>query len=141
MPIITETYLKGQKLPTDITNTFANNAAANTQFTNTVLRSTLPSVNAVGEYGIIVYNPSAITDLTIKLFNINLNVGGATRDSLITTITVPKSQVITGTTVNTRTTFVHGLFCGGDIKIVVSNDTVLGAADTFAYALRIEEVN
>lgn len=141
MPQLIETYIKGNKVGSDISNTFANNAVANTQFTNTVLQSILPSKQTVGEYAITVYNPSTVSDLTVKIFNIELSLGGATRDSLVTTLQAPKNQTITGTIIHTRTFFVHGLFCGSDVKIVVSNDTVLGAADTFASVIRIEEVS
>lgn len=128
--------LKQTQLSTDQTAVYANSDPANTQKTINFTAPTSPSQ----EYELIVYNPSTVTDLTIKVFNTELVLGAGSRDALITTVSIPKSQTFTGTTINTYARFIHGMFNGGDLKLVVSNDTVLGAADAFTAYARLRAV-
>lgn len=115
---------------------FANNDAANTQVVLTITQPTSP----VDEYDISVYNPSTVTDLTCKVFTVEATLGGATRDAYLTAFSVSRSQVVTGTTINTYIRQIHGIFNGGNLKLVVSNDTVLGAAEGFTATARIREL-
>ena len=78
--------------------------------------------------------------MTVKIFATALNLAGGTKYGYITTLNVPKSQSVTGTTINTHSFFIHGAFNSTDIRIVVSNDTALGGADAFTATLRIREV-
>lgn len=115
---------------------FANSAAANTQNSLSVTAPESPS----DQYELIVYNPSTITDLTVKVFNVELALALGTRDALITTLTIPKAATVTGTTINTHVNFITGAFNGGDLKLVVSNATVLGVADGFTASFRLRAV-
>lgn len=115
--------------------TWANSDVVNTQKT-----SVIPSpVDKKQEYELLIYNPSTITDLSCKIFISALDLQGATRQALLATITIPKSQVVTGTTINTHSRLLHGLFYGGDILLVFSNDTMLGVADGFTASYRLIE--
>ena len=136
--IAVRTKLSGVQVSTDQTITFANSAAANNQQTVVIAAPTV----GIGEYMLTVYNPSTVTDLTVKVFAVATGLGGADRDSLLTPdpIVIPKSQVITGTTVNCYSTLVHGIFCATALKLVVSNNTVLGAAEGFSATVRLREV-
>lgn len=133
---LTGSIVKQTQVGADSTAVYANSDAANTQKTISFTAPTSPSQ----EYELIVYNPSTITDLTVKVFNVELLLASGTRDALITTVSIPKSQAITGTTINTYAKFLHGLFNGGDVKMVVSNDTVLGVADGFTATARLRAV-
>jgi len=135
---VVKSKLSGTAVGSDQAITFANSAAANNQQTFTIAAP----ATGIGEYMLTVYNPSTVTDLTVKVFAIAAGLGGADRDSLLTPdpIVIPKSQAITGTTVNCYSTLIHGIFCGTAMKVVVSNNTVLGAAEGFTAAVRLREV-
>jgi hypothetical protein len=128
--------LSGAQVGTDQTVTWANSDAANTQKTVTFTKPAIP----VSEYELIIYNPSTITDITVKIFNVETALGGSDRDALLTSVTIPKSQTLTGTTINTHIKLISGMFNGGDCKLVLSNDTVLGASDGFSAYVRLREV-
>lgn len=115
---------------------YANLAVANTQET---IQIDAP-VNPIQAYKLAVHNPSAITGLTLKLFTVEKSLGGADRDCLLETLDVPKAQTIKGTVIDAYEFLVGGIFCGGDLKIVASNDTALGAGDAFAASIRLREV-
>lgn len=116
---------------------FANEALADNQQTATI---TAPA-NPGKKHEIIVNNPSTVTDLTVKLFNIEADlVGDTDKDAYITSFVVPKSGSVTGTLIDTHAAFIEGLFNGGDLKLVVSNNTVLGETDGFTATVRIREV-
>jgi len=89
---------------------------------------------------VTVYNPSSVTDITVKVFETATSLAENTRYVLITQFTIPKSQTITGTTIDTTSKLVHGIFNGTDVRFVLSNDTVLGASDGFSATLRLREV-
>ena len=128
--------LSGAKVGDDLTFIFANSAAINTQVSATISTP----IDPVQAYKISVYNPSAVSALTVKLFTVEKGLGGADCSCLLETLTVPKAQVITGTQVDSYEFLMGGIFCGGDLKIVASNDTALGASEGFAATVRIREV-
>lgn len=86
------------------------------------------------------YNPSTVTDLTIKICTVESDLGGDVRYCLIDTVTIPKSQSITGTTINAYLKLIEGMFVGAGIRLVVSNNTALGAAEGFTAYVRLREV-
>lgn len=133
---VTGRLLRKTQVGTDQTLTWANSDAANTQKTYTF---TQPA-NPVEEYELSVYNPSTVTDLTVKVFTVEAALGGGSRDVLVTTVSVPKSQTITGTTISAYSKALRGIFNGGDCKLVFSNDTVLGVSDGFSATLRLREL-
>ena len=116
------------------TAVFANSATANTQKT-----IDLTMKRPIEIYAIIINNPSTVTDLTVKVFNKEV-FGEDTKYAYITSFTVPKSQSLTGTTIDTYLVLVEGMFIGGDVRLVVSNNTALGASEGFTSTFRIREV-
>jgi len=128
--------LRQNKVGDDIALAFANDAAANTQKTTTIAKP----ARQLEEYELIVHNPSTETDLTVKVFAVETALGGATRDALIATLTVPKKQTTTGTSIEAHMRLLHGIFNGADCKLVVSNDTLVGAAGAFTATARLREV-
>jgi hypothetical protein len=120
----------------DINFAFLDSASADTQDMVTVAQPT----KSVLEYEFLVYHPSIVTDLTVKLFQTELLLGGATRDVLVATLAIPKAATITGTVVNAYARFAQKIFNGGDLKIVVSNDAALSVANAFTSTIRIREV-
>lgn len=133
---LTGRLLRKTQVGTDQQVTWANNDAANTQKTVIFTKPDYP----VEEYKLIVYNPSTVTDLTVKVFSVSPNLGGADRDSLLTTFSVPKSQTVSGTTINSHIRLLHGIFNNANMKLVLSNDTALDASDGFSAYLRLREV-
>ena len=129
--------LSGEQIGNDLNFVFANSAAANTQLVATVQAPAegMTTNDPLQAYKIAVHNPSTVTDLTVKLLTVEADLA----DCLLDTLIVPKAQVITGTTINAHEFLTGGMFCGGNLKIVVSNDTVLGGADGFTAKIRIRE--
>jgi len=123
----------GTQVGSDQNIVFANSDPANTQVPITFTKPT----NPIQEYDLIVYNPSTVTDLTVKLYTIETSLGGGDRDAYITSVSVPKSQSITGTTINCYKKSLAKIFNNGNFKIVVSNDTVLGGSDGFTSVARL----
>lgn len=115
----------------DKTVTFAGSAAANTQKTVDI---TIPMPREV--QGIVINNPSA-SDLTVKVFNKEV-IGQNTKYAYITSFVVPKSQTITGTTIDTYFVMVEGM--GTSVRLVVSNNSALGADGGFIATFRLREV-
>ena len=134
--VLSGSNLRQTQIGTDQTATWANSAAANTQVSVTITKPTVP----LSEYELVVYNPSTVTDITVKIFSVETSLGGGTRDAQITSVSIPKSQAVTGTTINTQAKFLHGIFNGADVKLAMSNDTVLGVADGFSAYVRLREV-
>ena len=120
----------------DVPFVFAHSAPVNNQQAATITAPASP----VSEYELAIYNPSTVTDITVKLYNVEAALAGGTRDAYITSFVVPKSQLVSGTTINTYAVFVEGLFNGGNVKAVVSNNTVLGGADGFTATMRLRAV-
>ena len=128
--------LSGAKVGDDLAFIFANSVAINTQVSATISTP----IDPVQAYKISVYNPSAVSALTVKLFTVEKGLGGADCSCLLETLTVPKAQVITGSLVDSYEFLMGGIFCGGDLKIVVSNDAALGSSEAFSASIRIREV-
>ncbi len=129
--------LRETQVGADLPATFANNAPANTQC---VLADIAKPTKPVAEYELVAYNPSTETDLTVKILCKELSMGGDTRYALLTSVSIPKSQALTGTTVAAHVRLVHGIFNGSATQIIVSNDTVVGGAGAFVATLRLREV-
>lgn len=129
----------GRQIGLDNAISFANNALINTQVNvDIALNTVFPSPRE--RCTIEVYNPSTVTDLTIKILAVETSFGGDTRYCLIDTITIPKSQASTGTTINAYLKLIEGMYVGTGLRLVVSNNTALGAAEGFTAYVRIREV-
>jgi hypothetical protein len=122
---------------TDPTAVFANSAGANTQATPITI--TKPT-NVSQMHQISVYNPSTVTDLTVKVFTVATSLGGGDRDVLVDTITIPKAQSVTGTTINSYAETIYNWMNLGNGKIQISNNTALGAAEGFTATVRVREI-
>ena len=125
----------GAKLGEDLSFAFANSAAADTQVVQTI---SAPE-NQLQAYKIAIYNPGA-SDLTVKLMTVEENLGGDDRNCLLDTLAVPAAATVTGTSVNAYEFLTGGIFCGGDLRLVVSNDDSIGEAAGFTATIRIREV-
>ena len=125
----------GVQLGDDLSFAFANSAAADTQVVQTI---SAPE-NQLQAYKIAIYNPGA-SDLTVKLMTVEEDLGGTDRDCLLDTLAVPAAATVTGTTVNSYEFLTGGIFCGGDLRIVVSNDDSIGEAAGFTATIRLREV-
>lgn len=125
----------GVQLGDDLSFAFANSAVADTQVVQTI---SAPE-NQLQAYKISIYNPGA-SDLTVKLMTTEEDLGGADRDCLLDTLSVPASATVTGTAVNAYEFLTGGIFCGGDLKVVVSNDDAIGEIAGFTAIIRIREV-
>jgi hypothetical protein len=122
---------------TDPTAVFANSAGANTQATPITI--TKPT-NVSQMHQISVYNPSTVSDLTVKVFTVATGLGGGDRDVLVDTITIPKAQSVTGTTINSYAETIYNWMNQGNGKIQISNNTALGAAEGFTATVRVREI-
>ena len=121
-------FLRGYQIGTDQTATWADSASAGTEKTVTFTRPETP----VQVHQVIIHNPSTETALTVKVYDVEADLGGADRNALLTTLSVPK---------NTTTKHnVEGLFNAGSAKIVLSNDSALGASGGFTATVRIREL-
>jgi hypothetical protein len=135
--VLTEgSAVRGNQVGNDLQVTWAGSAAVDTQKTVTIVKPEVP----VSEYEVVVYNPSTVTDLTVKIFNEEVALGGGNRQALLTTVTVPKSQMLTGTIVNTYVRLISGMFVGTNCTLVLSNNIALGVSDGFSAYVRIREV-
>ena len=110
---------------------FANSALINTQKVITITKPEEPCY----EYAIVVHNPSAVTALIVKVFNVE-----AEGDAYITQVEIPAAKTETGTVINTYSFLLNGMFMGVNSKIVVSNKVVLGAAEGFTAKVKVREV-
>lgn len=134
--------ISGEQVGGDLVFAFGNSSEANTQRALAVAvpqEATAPN-DALQAYKLAVHNPSAVSALTLKMFTVEKSLGGADRFCLLETLDVPKAQTIKGTAIDAYEYLVGGIFCGGDLKIVASNDTALGAAEGFTATIRIREV-
>lgn len=135
----TRTYgreILGGQVGVDIAVTWTNNSSANTQKEIVI---SIPA-DPVEEYMLIIYNPSLITDVSFKLFNIEGSLGGAERYALLTNVLCSKKLTISGTVIDTYAIPIHGIFCGTNIKTVLSNDSPLGATEGFTLYFKIRKV-
>jgi hypothetical protein len=131
---VSGTVISGE---TDPTAVFANSAGANTQAT--AITITKPD-NVSQMHQISVYNPSTVTDLTVKVFTVATSLGGGDRDVLVDTITIPKAQSITGTSIVAYAETVYNWMNNGNGKLQISNNTALGAAEGFTATVRVREI-
>lgn len=129
----------GNVITTNAPLDFTNGGAGVAANTNVTVDVSMPSAGAQ-EYLLDVYNPSAITDLTVKVFQRETLLGGGTRYSYITSLPVPKSQTISGTSIDTWGRLIHGIFAGDNLRLVFSNDTVLTGVQEFTGYMRLREV-
>lgn len=125
---ITGRVLISGALVADVSAEFPAEAAQDSQVSVTVPEVSDP----VQAYKIVVHNPSTVSAVKIKLYTVEADFGGADRDSYIDEVVIPVSS--------TEEVIVGGLFCGGALKLVASNNTVLGAGDAFTASVRIREV-
>lgn len=112
----------------DVTYTWANSAAANTQGSASVASI---GVGDEDEYKLIVYNPSAVSDITVTVRDTYANLGGGTRQGKVASFTAPKGD--------TTVQLIHGL--SGAVVVQMQNATVLGGSDGFTATLRLLAVN
>ena len=123
-------YVKAVQVGSDLNFPFASPAStpANTQVTATLAKPSTP----VECYDIHVYNPSTVSDLTVKLFSTVTPWSGAGGQaySYIDSLTIPKSQSITGTTINAYKNQVYGLFNMYNLYMVMSNNSAMTTAVT-----------
>lgn len=133
---ISGNYISGSIVGTDNIITFENSAAANTQVNVDISKPNNPK----SRYLITVYNPSIVTDLTVKIFTKETSFGGDTRYGYLDVTTIPKSQTVSGTIINTYVIIVEGIFIGADLRLTFSNNTALGASDGFSAYVRVREI-
>lgn len=131
-------YVRNSQIGADTSFPFTSPACtpANSQVTATFT----PPTNPVYEHQVVVYNPSTETDLTVKIFAVCTPFAGAggTADAYVDTLTIPKSQSITGTSINTYSNSIFGIFNGVSAKFVMSNNSVIATPVT--PILRMREV-
>lgn len=133
---ISGNYTTGTAVGDDNAVVFENSAAANTQVNVDIAKPSNPK----NRYLLTVYNPSTITDLTVRIFAKDLALGGDIRYSHLDTIAIQKSQAFNGLTINSYSYLLEGAFIGTDLRIVIMNDAALGAADGFSAYIRVREV-
>ena len=121
--------LRQTQIGTDKSFIFASpSTPVNSQVTNDITKPATP----VECYDMHIYNPSTESDLTVKLFHTVTPWSGAGGQaySYIDTLTVPKNQSVTGTTISAYTNQVYGLFNSYGLRVVMSNNTALVTAVT-----------
>lgn len=128
--------ISGAQIGIDQTAAFANSALVNTQVNVDFTAPVEPSLLHV----LTVENPSTVSDFTVKVFNVVAALDGATQYAYLCTLAVPKAQAITGTTITTYMFEIEGLFASGGVRLVVSNDTALGAADGDSLYFRLRKL-
>jgi hypothetical protein len=130
----------GRPLSADKTAVFANSAAANTQKTIDISLDKSLIAGIKTKCQIAVYNPSTVTDLTVKIMSKESDFGGDVRYCLLDTWTVAKAATVTRTALNAYLKNFEGMFNGTDLRLVVSNVTILGASDGFTAWVRVREL-
>lgn len=117
----------------DTTAIWANSVPANTEVNADVPAPTNPSIT--GKYLILVHNPSGVTALTGKVrvrwtdSGANARVASLIEGGTEKTIAIPAGA--------TRAFVVEGWVVATGGRIVLSNDTVLGAADGFTAYVQV----
>lgn len=134
---ITATGISGRQIGTDHDIVFANESSQHTQKT---LDISVPS-STKKSYKLLVYNPSSVTALTVKVFDIELAMKGSTRYVYEKTLAVPAVTTTTGTELNAYAFVIENMFAGANLRLVISNDTALGESDGFTATFRLREVN
>jgi hypothetical protein len=120
--------VQGTQIGTDMTAAWANNAGANTSVTIDIVKPLIPIMS----YELTVYNPSTESDLTINVYQKKTALGGGDRYAFLTALNYQKTT--------TTAKVLEPLFCGGDVRLIISNDTLIGAAGAFTATLRLESV-
>jgi hypothetical protein len=120
--------VQGTQIGSDMTAAWANNAAANTSVTIDIVKPLIPIMS----YELTVYNPSTESDLTINVYQKKTALGGGDRYAFLTALNYQKTT--------TTAKVLEPLFCGGDVRLIISNDTLIGAAGAFTATLRLESV-
>lgn len=119
-----------QQVGNDLTATWADSAAVNTVVNVDVALPTVLQGNA--KYEVIIYNPSAVTTLTVVAQNKAASLGGGDRYAELTRWTVLTSS--------TKAVLVEGWLIGSAGRLALSNDTALGAGQGFSASIRIIEI-
>jgi hypothetical protein len=114
----------------DLTATWADSAAANTAVNVDVALPT--SLQGSAKYLVEIYNPSAVTALTVIAQNKALSFGGATRYPELTRWSVAASGV--------KAVIVEGWLLDAAGRLVLSNDTALGAGQGFTASIRVIKI-
>ncbi|MDO8472825.1 MAG: hypothetical protein Q7T05_03305 [Dehalococcoidia bacterium] len=113
------------------TAVWANNAGQNTEVTNDI---TLPTIRTPEDvYQVVVTNPSAVSAITVKVC-VKLTPVSNARYPELTLFGVPVSKT------NGYARNIQGLAAGEAIRLILSNDTALGAADGFTAEIGIRKV-
>lgn len=107
--------------------TFANSAAANTAVNVDVAASNDPWTQH-RDHLLVVYNPSSVTALTVRVIAVE-TLGGGEREALIETLAVPADSA--------RAFLVSSLGFGEISRVQLRNDTALGLTDGFTAVVRI----
>jgi hypothetical protein len=108
---------------------WANSEAAGTVKTIDI---TLPSAPAAqGVYEVMVFNPSAETDLTVKAYN-RFTAGGASRDAELKSVSVVKGVG--------KAELLDGFLLGEGGRITLSNLTAIGLAGAFTAYVQVRKV-
>lgn len=116
----------------DSTAAWANNDAQNTAVTVDIPRP--PTLQFDADYGLVVTNPSAETDITVEVRSKETFGGQARYPQIGETITVPKS-----TPDGVQKPIPHA-FLGEGLRLVFKNATAVGAAGAFTANVRIRKV-
>jgi hypothetical protein len=125
---IEKNLITGAQVDVDRSAIWANSALVNTAVNIDFAKPAAP----IGEYMLTVYNPSAVTPITVGVYSKALNLGGQDRYSFITSLSFPANS--------TQSRYIHGVFNGTDVRFVLTNDTALEASDGFTATLRLREV-
>jgi hypothetical protein len=120
--------VNGVQQGSDMTAAWANNAGAATTVTIDITKPLLTLMS----YELTVYNPSVDSDLTINVYQKKTALGGGDRYAFLTALNYQKTT--------TTSKVLEPLFCGGDVRLIISNDTLIGAAGAFTATLRLESV-
>ena len=113
------------------TATWANNALINTEVTVDLALPTIRTPEDV--YQVVVTNPSTESALTIRVC-VKLTPVATARYPELTRFGVPVS------TTNGYARNIQGLAAGEAIRLVIANDTAIGAAGAFTAEIGIRKV-
>ena len=113
--------------------TFANSATANTEATPIDIAQPASPRDVTA---LLINNPSTVTDVTLQLFSYN-----GSNYYHIEDLSIPAKAAVVGTEREYHKREVRGCFtCGDDLRIIVSIDSSIGAADTFAVTVSAMQV-
>lgn len=127
------TVIKQSEVGETTSLTFEAGSPVNTQ---KIIELSQPE-SPVYENALIIKNPSEVSDLVVRVFNVEDGIG----DSLLTSLTIPKKSAIPGDTpgvVDSYTVLLNGMFLSGSTKLVISNTEQ--DAEAFTVIVRVREV-